>query len=69
MKKIYLSLVIIFSFTLLNAAEKKCNSALSKLKPECNFFGKGVEKMKNFSKKNKTINQSIDNVKEKLKKQ
>jgi hypothetical protein len=65
---IYISLLFLFSFTLISAAEPNCTTTLSKLKPECNFIGKGVDKMKNFSKKNKTIDQSINNISDAVKK-
>ena len=41
---------------------------LAKLKSECNIVGKSLEKMRGFSEKNKTIDQSFKNIKEKLKK-
>ena len=73
MKKIlYIFIVIIFSYSPINANEVKCDSALSKLKPKCNLIGKGMDKMRKFSKENKTLDQSVGNitdaVKEKLKK-
>ena len=46
-----------------NAEEAKCNTALSKLSTKCNFIGKGVEKLKKFSEKNKTLDQSYKNIK------
>ena len=39
---------------------------LAKLKTDCNFVGKSMKKMKEFSKENQTINQSIDNIKKKI---
>ena len=36
-----------------------CAGVLAKLKYECNIVGKGMDKMKDFSKKNKTIDQSL----------
>jgi len=41
--------------------ETKCNTTLSKLKPECNFIGIGAKKLKSISNNNKTINQSLEN--------
>ena len=41
--------------------EIKCNTILSKLKPECNFIGIGAKKLKLISNNNKTINQSLEN--------
>ena len=63
-----ISSIFIFNFTYSNSEETNCNTAFSKLKPGCNFIGKGVEKMKGFSKKNKTLDQSFGNIKEKIKK-
>tara|TARA_A100000164_G_scaffold369177_1_gene393349 strand:- start:176 stop:400 length:225 start_codon:yes stop_codon:yes gene_type:complete len=73
MKKIlYIFIAIIFSYSPINANEVKCDTALSKLKPKCNLIGKGMDKMRKFSKENKTLDQSVGNitdaVKEKLKK-
>ena len=45
---------------------KDCEGVLAKLKAECNIVGKSMKKMKEFSNKNKTINQSIDNIKKKI---
>ena len=72
MKKIlYIFIAIIFSYSPINANEVKCDTALSKLKPKCNLIGKGMDKMRKFSKENKTLDQSVGNiteaVKEKLK--
>jgi hypothetical protein len=62
MKKLIYSLfIIVCSSTILYGADN-CDGALAKLKPSCNFVGKGVEKMKDFSKNNKTIGQSLENV-------
>ena len=64
MKKIlYVLVVLIFNSYPVNAKEIKCETALSKLSPKCNFIGKGMEKMKKFSEKNKTLDQSYKNVK------
>ena len=52
--------IILFSTTAYSN-EIKCNTALSKLKPECNFIGKGAKKLKSISENNKTINQSLEN--------
>jgi hypothetical protein len=60
MKKIILSIIIIMcSSGVLLAAN--CEGTLAKLKPSCNFVGKGVQQMKNFSKNNKTIGKSLEN--------
>jgi hypothetical protein len=52
--------------TAVHADDVDCNSNISKLKAECNFIGKGFKKMKSFSQKNKTIDQSTDNLKKSL---
>jgi hypothetical protein len=66
MKKI-LYIILIFNFNPINAEEVKCDTALSKLNPKCNFLGKGMEKMKKFSKENRTLDQSYKNIKDKSK--
>ena len=60
--KIFLITIILLSFntTSISAAEDKCVTALEKLKPECNI-GKLFGKMKAFSSKNQTINQTLKN--------
>jgi len=68
MKKIsYILIMLIFNSHPINAEEVKCDTALSKLNPKCNFVGKGMEKMKKFSKENKTLDQSYKNIKDKSK--
>ena len=59
--KIVFVLIGILILPSLSYAEEKtnCKSALSKLKPSCNFIGKGVDGMTKFSAKNKTIGQSM----------
>jgi hypothetical protein len=36
-----------------------CEGALAKLKSECNIVGKSMDKMRKFSKENKTIEQTL----------
>tara|TARA_B100000767_G_scaffold240155_1_gene235786 strand:+ start:1380 stop:1700 length:321 start_codon:yes stop_codon:yes gene_type:complete len=77
MKKTWYTLsLILFLSTSIYANEIKCNTTLSKLKPECNFIGKGAKKLKSISENNKTIGQSLvnagvlkkkDNIKDKKK--
>ena len=71
-KILYIFIILIFNSYAVNAEEVKCDTALSKLNPKCNFVGKGMEKMRKFSQENKTLDQSYKNikttVKEKLKK-
>ena len=68
MKKIfYILIVLFFNSYSATAKEIKCNTTLSKLSPKCNFIGKGMDKMKKFSEKNKTLDQSYGNIKNKTK--
>ena len=68
MKKIlYIFIVLIFSCNPINAKEVKCDTVLNKLKPKCNLIGKGMDKMKKFSKNNKTLDQSFGNIKKTVK--
>lgn len=41
--------------------EIKCQTTLQKLRPACNFIGKGTKKLKSISDNNKTINQTLEN--------
>ena len=62
MKKTWYTLsLILFLSTSMYANEIKCNTTLSKLKPECNFIGKGAKKLKSISENNKTIAKSLIN--------
>ena len=63
MKKIFYVFIISVFSTVLFAVEKKpkCDTKISKLKPSCNFVGTGISKLKDFSSKNKTIDQSLRN--------
>ena len=42
-----------------NEGQSKCSSPLDKLKPSCIEIGKKIEKLKKFSKENKTIGQTL----------
>jgi len=67
MKKLIISTFIIVCVSTSSMTEEKnCESNLSKLNPTCNFIGRSVDKMKDFSSKNKTIDQSLNNIKKKL---
>ena len=59
--KVFLITIILLSFnaTSISAAEDKCVTTLERLKPECNI-GKLFDKMKTFSSKNQTINQTMN---------
>jgi hypothetical protein len=66
MKKIF---IILFMLNLNNISysdESKCQSTLQKLKPSCNFIGKGAKKLKQISEENKTIDQTYNKIKEKI---
>ena len=65
----YLLFVFLIFFTNPSFADTKdsCEGILAKLKANCNIVGKGMKKMKEFSKENQTINQSIRNIKKKIK--
>tara|TARA_Y100000816_G_scaffold279323_1_gene251472 strand:+ start:186 stop:395 length:210 start_codon:yes stop_codon:yes gene_type:complete len=68
MKKI---LIFFFILNLNNVSysnEIKCETALQILKPSCNFIGTGAKKLKELSEKNKTIDQTYNTIKEKIKK-
>ena len=57
----HLLIVIYLMIATLNAAyaDEKCKGIVAKLKKECNIVGKSMDKMKEFSDKNKTIGQSL----------
>ena len=63
MKRLIIILIIILipNLSFANTESNNCEG-LNKLKPSCNFVGLGMDKLKNFSKKNQTIDQSIKNV-------
>tara|TARA_B100001559_G_C16473142_1_gene610008 strand:- start:1052 stop:1273 length:222 start_codon:yes stop_codon:yes gene_type:complete len=44
------------------SSEVDCKGLLAKLKAECNIVGKSMEKMREFSKDNQTLNQVGDNI-------
>ena len=69
MKKITLLTFIVLLNSNIYAEEnnKNCASALAKLKPKCNVIGSGVKKLKEFSSKNKTIEQTLGIEKDKKK--
>ena len=67
MKYIFIIILLFFTKTSFADVNTNCEGVLAKLKTDCNFVGKSMKKMKEFSKENKTINQSIDNIKKKIK--
>ena len=58
MKYLLIITFLLASISSLNAKEK-CEGVLAKLKSECNIVGKSMNKMKEFSNKNKTVGQSL----------
>ena len=68
MKKLLIKTFFILSFFVPVNAQEKCDGILAKLKAECNVVGKSMDKMREFSKENKTIDQTFKNIKEKFKK-
>ena len=62
MKYIFIVLFILFAQHNFAHAESKCAGVLAKLKAECNIVGKGMNKMKEFSKENKNLGQVKDNI-------
>ena len=63
MVNIYITIILLFfsGYSVINAEENNCKSALQKLKPGCNILGKSAKKLKNFSENNKTIGQTLKN--------
>ena len=61
-KTLFKLIIILICSSPAYSNEVKCNTTFSKLKPECNFIGKGAKKLEAISEKNKTINQSLENV-------
>jgi hypothetical protein len=59
MKKLLIKTFFILSFFVPVNAQEKCDGILAKLKAECNVVGKSMDKMREFSKENKTIGQSL----------
>ena len=68
MKKILTIFFIIILNNISYSNQPKCETALQKLKPSCNFIGEGAKKLKKISEENKTIDKTYKKVKEKIKK-
>ena len=55
--------ILILTFFLISisslSAKEKCEGVLAKLRSDCNIVGKSMNKMKEFSTKNKTVGQSL----------
>ncbi len=67
MRYIFLLILLFNAKNSFADVKTNCEGVLAKLKTDCNIVGKSMKKMKEFSKENKTINQSIDNIKKKIK--
>ena len=59
MKFLLIIIFVIFSTSSLAETKTECEGILAKLKAECNVVGKSMNKMREFSKENKTIGQSL----------
>ena len=66
-KNILLTFIVLFNSNIYAEENKNCASALAKLKPKCNVIGSSVKKLKEFSSKNKTIEQTLGIEKDKKK--
>ena len=62
MKFLLIIIFVIFSTSSLAETKTECEGILAKLKAECNIVGKSMNKMKEFSKDNKTLDQVGDNI-------
>ena len=62
MKFLLIIIFVIFSTSSLAETKTECEGILAKLKAECNIVGKSMNKMKEFSKENQTLDQVGDNI-------
>ena len=62
MKILLIIIFVTFSISAFANAKDGCEGILAKLKAECNIVGKSMNKMKEFSKDNKTLDQVGDNI-------
>jgi len=71
MKKIYIIIIIAFTFSSLKAAEKNCDTVMDKVDPACSkilkksgsTMGNIFKSIKKFSSKHQTIDQTMTGVK------
>ena len=68
MKYLLIITFFIIPSSVIADTKNNCEGVLAKLKSECNIVGKSMNKLKKFSDKNKTIDQSLENIKNKFKK-
>tara|TARA_B100001287_G_C22199725_1_gene307411 strand:+ start:83 stop:304 length:222 start_codon:yes stop_codon:yes gene_type:complete len=62
MKFLLIIIFVIFSTGSLAETKTECEGVLAKLKAECNVIGKSMNKMREFSKENQTLDQVGDNI-------
>ena len=62
MKFLLIIIFVIFSTSSLAETKTECEGILAKLKAECNVVGKSMNKMREFSKENQTLDQVGDNI-------
>ncbi len=62
MKLLLIIIFVIFSTSSFAETKTECEGILAKLKAECNIVGKSMNKMKEFSKENQTLDQVGDNI-------
>ena len=74
MKKIYIIILILFTFSSVKAAEKNCDTAMNKVDPACSkilkkggsAMGNLFKSIKKFSSKHQTIDQTVTGVKKSM---
>ena len=62
MKLLLIIIFVTFSINAFASSKDGCEGILAKLKTECNIIGKSMNKMKDFSKDNQTLDQVGDNI-------
>ena len=62
MKFLLIIIFVTFSINAFASSKDVCDGILAKLKTECNIIGKSMNKMKEFSKDNQTLDQVGDNI-------
>ena len=62
MKYLLVILLILYTSKTFAASDPECEGILAKLKSDCNIVGKSMNKMKEFSKENQTLDQVGDNI-------
>ena len=62
MKFLLIIIFVTFSISAFANSKDACEGILAKLKTECNIVGKSMNKMKEISKDNQTLDQVGDNI-------